>query len=103
MAYLLDNSSAILWVKSAIIFIAACALSTGATAKFDRKTSALREFVNQQACPSTGLHRLPCPGYQIDHIDPLKCLGLDDPINMQWLTIDEHKAKTKREAKQCLK
>jgi hypothetical protein len=90
-------------IKCAIVLIAACAITTGAHAGFERKKSALREFVKQQACPSTGLHRLPCPGYQIDHIDPLKCLGLDDPINMQWLTIADHKAKTKREANECRK
>jgi hypothetical protein len=89
--------------RRAIFLIAACALSTGATAEYARSKKVLREFVNLQACPSTGQHRLPCPGWQIDHIDPLKCLGLDDTTNLQWLTVAEHKAKTKREAKLCRK
>lgn len=88
---------------AALIFIAACALSAGASAEYDRSKKVLREFVKQQACPSTGLHRFPCPGWQVDHIIPLKCLGLDDPENLQWLTVEDHKAKTKREARECRK
>lgn len=87
----------------ASIFIAALALSTASEAGFARSKKVLREFVNQQACPSTGKHRLPCPGYQIDHVWPLKCKGPDSVHNLQWLTIEEHKAKTKREAKECRK
>lgn len=85
----------------ALIFIAYFALSTDASAEYARSKKVLREFVKQQACPATGLHRLPCKGWQIDHIIPLKCLGLDDPENLQWLTIEDHKAKTKREAREC--
>lgn len=88
---------------SALIFIATCAICTGASAEYARSKKVLREFVKQQACPSTGQHRLPCPGYHIDHIHPLKCLGLDDVDNLQWLSIEEHKAKTRAEAKQCRK
>jgi hypothetical protein len=90
-------------VRFALILIAACALSTGASAEYARSKAVLRAFVNTNACPATGLHRLPCPGWQIDHIDPLKCLGLDDVENLQWLTVKDHKAKTKREAKLCRK
>jgi hypothetical protein len=90
-------------MRLALIFVAACALSTGASAEYARSKKALRSFVNANACPATGLHRLPCPGWQIDHIDPLKCLGLDDVENLQWLTVEDHKSKTKREAKLCRK
>jgi hypothetical protein len=88
---------------TASILIAACAISTGAIAEYARSKKVLREFVKQQACPSTGKHRLPCPGYHIDHIHPLKCLGLDDVENLQWLTIEDHKAKTRREIMECRK
>jgi 5-methylcytosine-specific restriction endonuclease McrA len=60
-------------------------------------------FVKEQACPSTGRHRLPCPGWQIDHVQPLKCNGPDNTANLQWLTVEDHKAKTKREARLCRK
>lgn len=89
--------------KFALIFIAACAISTSASAEYARSKKVLREFVKQQACPATGPHKFPCPGWQIDHIIPLKCLGLNDPENLQWLTVEEHKAKAKREARECSK
>jgi len=91
--------------KVAALLIAASLLSfpPSSEARIPRSKTALRAFVNQQACPSTGRHRLPCPGWQIDHIIPLKCLGLDEPENMQWLTVEEHRAKTGREAKECRK
>jgi len=31
------------------------------------------------------------------------CGGDDAPHNMQWLTVEQHKAKTKREARLCRK
>lgn len=89
--------------KVALLLIAACMLPNAAKAEFKRSKAALRAFVKQQACPATGEHRLPCRGWQIDHIIPLKCLGLDEPENMQWLTVEDHKAKTKREAMECRK
>ncbi len=55
-------------MKIAIIFIAICAISTGASAEYARSKKVLREFVNLNACPSTGKHRLPCPGYHMDHV-----------------------------------
>lgn len=88
-------------LKIAIIFIAACAISTGASAEYARSKKALRSFVNQQACPATGKHRLPCPGYVIDHIKALACGGADAPENMQWQTRAEAKAKDRWELKEC--
>jgi len=37
----------------------------------------------------------------VDHVVPLKCNGADAITNMQWLTVEEHKQKTKREARLC--
>jgi hypothetical protein len=81
----------------------AITLQTEATARQNRSTVERHAFVKEQACPATGRHRLPCPGYHIDHIVPLKCGGPDVPANMQWLTITDHKAKTRREARLCIK
>ena len=66
-----------------------------------RSAQAIAEFKRQQPCPITEKPRGPCPGYQIDHVTPLKCGGPDHPSNMQWLTVEDHKAKTKREARLC--
>ena len=66
-----------------------------------RSKSARAEFQRQNPCPATGKARGPCPGYQVDHITPLKCKGGDTPTNMQWLSVEQHKIKTAREAKEC--
>lgn len=70
-------------------------------AKIQRSREAIAEFKRLQPCPANGNSYGPCPGYQIDHVKPLKCHGADAPANMQWLTIEDHKAKTKREARWC--
>lgn len=62
-----------------------------------RSNTARHAFARAQACPSTGQHRLPCPGYRIDHIVPLKRCGVDAPENMQWLTIEQWREKTRWE------
>ncbi len=86
---------------SAIILIAACALSTGASAEYARSKKVLREFVKLRACPATGLHRLPCPGWHMDHIIPLCAGGADSAENLQWLTREDHKAKTRIDVREC--
>lgn len=58
-------------------------------------------FVKDQACPATGENRLPCPGYQIDHIKPLCAGGADHKDNMQWITIADHKTKTRLDVATC--
>ena len=72
-----------------------------------RSRAALRAFENTHICPSTnrvsgpGRRHNPCPGYVIDHIDPLECGGPDTPANMQWQTIAEGKAKDRWEGSPC--
>ena len=86
---------------AAIFLIAACAISTVASAEYHRSKAVLRAFVNANACPATGLHRLPCPGYVMDHIKALACGGEDAVGNLQWQTVAEGKAKDKWELKEC--
>lgn len=59
------------------------------------------EFMRQQPCPATGKPSGACPGYQVDHREALICGGRDELANLQWLTIAEHKAKTRVEVKLC--
>ena len=68
-----------------------------------RDTKAKREFQRENPCPQPGKRRGVCKGCEIDHINPLKCGGLDTIANMQWLTVGDHKAKTARETSLCLK
>lgn len=84
----------------ALIFAALFA-SSPADARIKRSQSAKIEFKYQNPCPATGVHKGPCKGYIIDHIKPLACGGADAPINMQWQTIAESKAKDKWERKDC--
>lgn len=68
-----------------------------------RSPQARAEFVRATPCPSTGKPRGACPGWEVDHVEPLKCGGADAPANMQWLTVEQHRAKTKMESKLCRK
>lgn len=87
--------------RALLITIIACGFPLAASAGYARSKAVLRAFVQQQACPATGQHRLPCPGWVIDHINPLACGGPDDLSNLQWQTREEAKAKDKWERKAC--
>lgn len=84
-----------------LFLILAIAFVPLADAKLARSYSAKAAFARLQACPSTGLHKLPCRGYVIDHVKALACGGADAPSNMQWQTIAAGKAKDKWERKGC--
>ena len=73
--------------------------STGSThhGRYRRSTTAKNNFKREHPCPATGRSSGSCPGYVIDHINPLECGGADAPFNMQWQTIAEGKAKDKTE------
>lgn len=79
-----------------------------ADAAIKRSYAAKMAFVRAQACPATGLHKLPCAGWVIDHVTPISCAKtpaelkhLDQPWNMQWQTIAEGKAKDRVERLGC--
>lgn len=59
------------------------------------------EFMRQHPCPSTGRSAGPCPGWQADHWTPLCIGGADVVSNYRWLTVDEHKAKTRSDVRLC--
>ena len=54
--------------------------------KIARSARARGEFKKSHPCPSTGRSSGGCPGYVIDHVNPLKRGGADTPGNMQWQT-----------------
>ena len=68
-----------------------------ANGKIKRDPKARAEFKNQNPCPSTGKSSGACPGYTVDHVNPLKRGGADSPSNMQWQTNQAAKAKDKVE------
>jgi len=68
--------------------------------KIKRSKAARAEFMRSHPCPSTGKTSGACPGYVVDHVNALECGGADSPLNMQWQTIADGKAKDKTE-RQC--
>lgn len=56
-----------------------------ADAKTQRSDKVIRAFKRMWACPSTGKHTGPCPGWAIDHTIPLACGGRDAVFNMAWI------------------
>jgi hypothetical protein len=54
---------------------------------YTRNWSAISEFKRATGFPKGR------PGWRIDHPKPLKCGGIDAPINMQWLPEAEKKRK----------
>jgi len=78
-------------------------LFTGADvdARIHRSQTVKADFQRENPCPANGSRRGQCIGYEKDHVIPLKCGGADSVENMQWLTVEAHKEKTKSEAKLC--
>lgn len=66
-----------------------------------RASGVRAEFQRLHPCPSTGSPRGACPGFEVDHIQPLCAGGRDEVTNMQWLTILAHREKTGRDVAAC--
>lgn len=62
-----------------------------------RSSHAKHEFQKSHPCPSTGKTSGACPGYVIDHVQPLKRGGADSPSNMQWQTTQAAREKDRTE------
>lgn len=58
-------------------------------------------FKRAHPCPSTGQRRGACPGYVIDHPQPLCAGGPDHRGNMQWQTTADAKTKDRWERRIC--
>lgn len=52
-------------------------------------------------CPATGRTSGPCPGWEVDHREALICGGPDTIANLQWLTVEAHREKTRVEVQLC--
>ena len=55
-------------------------------------------LVEQGYCDKTTNCRVP-EGYEVDHVIPLFAGGADSPSNMQLLTKEDHKEKTRNDQK----
>ena len=89
------------WWMALILLVVSFASCSKAEAKTARDRSAVAAFKIQQPCPSTGQARGACPGWVVDHIEPLCAGGSDAPLNMQWQPANEARAKDRHERAQC--
>lgn len=81
--------------------LVAAAILLGSTTQPLRSPALRAEFVRTHPCPANNHTRGACPGYQVDHRVALVCGGRDEMTNLQWLSVEEHKAKTRVEVKLC--
>lgn len=88
-------------IRGALLCLAIALLAPAAGAGQPRSSSEVRAFRTANPCPATSRTRGACPGWQVDHVQPLCAGGPDKPGNMQWLTVEEHKRKTKRDVMHC--
>ena len=86
-------------MKSAILILLTLFSSLADAA--ERSAAQRAAFVKANPCPATGKPRGACPGYVVDHIEPLCAGGADHPANMQWQTVADAKAKDKDEWQTC--
>ena len=77
------------------------ALLVGVSFAAPRSRTERAAFVRENPCPSTGLRRGACAGWQVDHIVPLCAGGLDRRENMQWIAVDDHRWKTFVDVREC--
>lgn len=89
-------------MKTAVILVA-LAISLPADALPHRDQKAVAAFKRANPCPSTGATRGACAGHQADHRTPLCAGGFDRPDNLQWLTVEEHRHKTRTDVAVCAK
>lgn len=66
-----------------------------------RSHKAKAEFQRLNPCPVNGAKRGRCPNHDIDHIEPLCAGGPDVPANMQWITLEAHREKTRLDNQRC--
>ncbi|WP_258007451.1 HNH endonuclease signature motif containing protein [Alicycliphilus denitrificans] len=78
-------------------------LPLSAEPKIPRDRNEVRAFRAEHPCPATGRIRGACPGYHVDHVIPLCAGGLDRPVNMQWITREDHRWKTFVDVRECRK
>lgn len=104
----LKNFLAVLALLMIFMQIATCSTAFGAPratadvprnsiGRIHRSSTTRTEFKKANPCPTTGSSSGACPGYVIDHVQPLKRGGPDRPSNMQWQTKEDAKAKDKWE------
>jgi hypothetical protein len=60
-------------------------IARNADGSIKRSNIPLDDFAKIHPCPSTGLLVRTCKNWEIDHVIPLACRGIDAVYNLQWL------------------
>lgn len=56
-----------------------------------RRADVVRAYWSFHVCPTTGLHKAPCPDYALNHVVPLACGGCDAVNNLTAVRFDAKK------------
>jgi len=86
-------------------------LAADPSAAAQNRNPAVREaFVAANPCPDPAARAIvellwlrpgACPGWEVDHAEPLCAGGADAIENLQWLTVEQHRLKTKIDVRRC--
>lgn len=88
-------------LRASVIALSLAVVAAGLADAGPRSSSVRAEFVKANPCPVTGKSRGRCPGWEVDHRIALCAGGDDAPHNMQWLTVEAHRAKTRIDVRDC--
>lgn len=83
------------------VMVAFSLFATTADARIHRSAAEVLAFKRANPCPSTEQRRGTCPGWQVDHIQPLCSGGPGTVANMQWLSVPNHRTKTRQDVLVC--
>ena len=93
-----------------ILALSILSLSCQAEAAQHRSRAVRAAFQREHPCPvpevrirpgTAGGRRGACPGWQIDHVHALCRGGPDTVDNMAWVTVEDHKVKTRLDVREC--
>jgi hypothetical protein len=84
-----------------ILFASLLLLFGHADGRTERSAAEVLAFKRHNPCPSTQLRRGACPNFHVDHVMPLCAGGSDTRANMQWLTLADHRTKTRADLRVC--
>lgn len=88
------------WLRT-LAAVALASILAPPLAAAPRSAAERAAFVREHPCPSTGQRRGACPGYVVDHIQPLCAFGPDHRSNMQWQTREDSLRKDAEERREC--
>ena len=83
------------------LLLALCLSLPAMAERIPRSAAEVMAFKRENPCPATGLRYGKCPGWEIDHVTPICAHGRDHRDNMQWLTIQDHRWKTRTDVRVC--